>query len=249
MSDIIEKLAKIREKQESAEKIGSFAEAQIFAAKLEELLIKYNLSLSEIEYDKQFGDEQIEYHHLSWENYGLKTTKRRCGWLERLASIVTKYNGCKILCTKGTNKLIIVGKESNAAIAEYMIGVLAKSCYDMMCVEYNKIYRKLQLEGRTSEMKDWTQCFYFGFATGIKEKLKNEMEKTKQSEQTENSTALVRLDKNIKEVDDFLQGRTNKASRLSGFRTNEQGIKSGMESAEKVNIKKGINGKEQTYLS
>ena len=72
--------------RDSAHKIESFEEAEVFAGKINELLLKHKLTMSEVEMRGQDADDPFGDTRYQPEDHGVKYVRRRVWWQERLAS-------------------------------------------------------------------------------------------------------------------------------------------------------------------
>ncbi len=254
---ILEKLAKIKAHADSAEKIGSTEEAQTFAEMLQRLLLKHNLDMSDIEFAKHEVDEPVEKFSIDWEQYGLKTKKQRIDWEERLASIVADAHFCRILVSEHSNRIWLVGRKSNAAVAEYLIVTLrraAKKIAYLALAEYQRdLKNKSQclICGLNKDHHVWEShefqrekitdhhgfkaSFLAAFVNRIAERLKE----TRESVVTSNCTALVRINKDEAAVRDFMSqnyiGHAKMIRSRSG--SNSEGFLRGRQAADAVNLK------------
>lgn len=77
---IIEKLRKLIAMEQSARSIGSLAEAEAFASKVQELLSKHKLEMSEIELDEQEESDPIDWEEVRTDEAGFKTKRGRAAW-------------------------------------------------------------------------------------------------------------------------------------------------------------------------
>ena len=121
---ILEKLQKIKAHAESAEKIGSQAEAEAFAAMFQQLLLKHKISATEVEVEQLERDEPVDKFQVDWQDIRVRST--RIAWIERLAGIVARAYFCRILVHPRSSNITIVGRKSDAAIAEYMLVTLVR---------------------------------------------------------------------------------------------------------------------------
>ena len=92
---ILNKLQKLLALQDSAKAIGSAAEAETVAAKINELLLLHNLSLSELresqkpEERESMGKADIEVDKL--------TNKKEGDWVYQLYCVIARHNLCEAI--------------------------------------------------------------------------------------------------------------------------------------------------------
>lgn len=89
---IIDKLAKMLRHQESAKAIGSIAEAEAFATRIQELLDKHKLEMSDIQFSEQEAAEPIDYDVIAPRHLGIKEERKRVEWQEDLAMSIAHSN-------------------------------------------------------------------------------------------------------------------------------------------------------------
>src|SRR3989339_868143 len=105
--DVLKKLMNLKE---GAEKIGSIHEAENAAARINEILLKYNLELSEIKFSEK---SKIEYDETAlpgivFEDGIFKNKRKNEGnWVQLLYMIISKHNLCKVVFS--TRKNFIFG--------------------------------------------------------------------------------------------------------------------------------------------
>ena len=68
-------------------------EANAFAHRVTVLLEKYRLEEADIDFSNVGGQPAISQQEVDWGDYGLSPTRRRCSWLEGLATAVGRNNG------------------------------------------------------------------------------------------------------------------------------------------------------------
>ncbi len=111
---IIDKIRKLHAHAQSAEKIGSEAEAQAFAQMVNQLLNKHRLELTDIQFEERRKNEPVEQAEINFREHGdtfrgkkveWKQKKVRVEWIERLAGIVARAHSCEILVVERSNRL------------------------------------------------------------------------------------------------------------------------------------------------
>lgn len=154
---IKDKLQKLVALRDSANKIGSLAEAETLAQKIQELCLKYNLEVSQLKLDKveDFVSNLKEY----------EVDKREGDWMEYLWAIIAKHNFCQSIGIKGTKKFYLMGKPVNIEIVEYTTNQLRNRVIEIEKACW-KEYRGTEKRGA------YRRGFYRGAALGIGGKLK-----------------------------------------------------------------------------
>lgn len=116
-----EKLQKLMSKAESAKQIGNLEEASAFASKVNELLLKYNLSQKEItDFEKEPDVEGLDG--------GMEVRKSHGDWMAHLLNILCEYNYCKSIFTSTRSakeyRTTIIGTHENVNAVSYLYDVL-----------------------------------------------------------------------------------------------------------------------------
>lgn len=124
---IIDKVQKLKAHAESAEAIGNEAEAQAFAALYQRLMLQHNLEMSDLEFASLDVEDPIEWHPVDYKKYNIKQTASQ-PWMVRLANLVMKAHNCRSVRTNRTNLISIIGRKSDAQVAEWMYVTLIRAC-------------------------------------------------------------------------------------------------------------------------
>lgn len=248
---LLDKLQKLKRHAESAKAIGSEAEAQAFAEKIQNLLLEHDLSMSDIEFERMEAEEPIERNLVNFRQYDVKVKKIRCAWMERLASMVARANFCRIIVISGTSNFYLVGRREHRAVAEYMIVTLTRAIIDISKHEHGVYsYECYKRDGNTSGARGFKDSFITAFLMRLFERI----EERKKTAGTSTSTALVRINKedaaveaHMKATRDLDKDDPNSTRKASGLRvaapSSREGVRRGRAAAEKVNLDgRGIEG-------
>lgn len=234
---IIEKLAKLKAHAESAEAIGNQEEAAAFAAKFQELLMKHELTMSEIEFKRVASDDPMGREFATGGGAG----QRRL-WQEQLASVIASAFFCRILVYKGSDLIAFVGRETHRQAAEYVYSRLRRELEETSKREYKSLRSKLRRNGEDLENSHgFKTSFRRAYVRTIQQRLKAQRQSEK--EQIEGTagggTALIRLDTALVKVDEYMkeQLRTKSAKGLRGQSgSNELGRQRGEHHGRKANL-------------
>ncbi|HEY6327854.1 MAG TPA: DUF2786 domain-containing protein, partial [Blastocatellia bacterium] len=102
-----EKIRKLITHAESASNIGNAAEAEAFAARVTELLIKHKLSMEEVWSD---GEARI--------TIGEERIPGRKNWMRLLAQAISKSHACEFLVAP--DRLIFIGPDGDREVTVYL---------------------------------------------------------------------------------------------------------------------------------
>lgn len=209
---LLDKLAKIKAMAEGAKAIGSEAEAQAFADMLNKLLFEHKLEMSDLEFATLEQEEPVERE--SWAEYanraqelkkaGVKTRKVRILWMERLASAIARAHNCRIIVISGSSVVQLVGRKSDRAVAEYMIVTLTRAAEKLADKELQKyrweVYKR---DGNCQAAQGFRGAFLQAFVMRLMDRF-DELRRQR-TDAPNGSMALMRIDREQKAVDDFMQ--------------------------------------------
>src|SRR5262245_36009999 len=113
--DIINKIHKLINLKEGAEAVGSTAEAENAAAKLHNLLLKYNLDIETVRKQKQ---EDVFEMHDNWVYMGDKADKRESTWVTLLCAAIARNSMCRVSIHNW--HIHILGEKNNVKLILYI---------------------------------------------------------------------------------------------------------------------------------
>lgn len=257
---ILDKLGKIKAHMESAKAMGSEAEAEAFAGMLNNLLTKYKLEMTDIQYSDHVQEEPVEsywtgggvcYEGLNkrvYKNYpDVEVPRRRNENCERLAQVLAGYHQCGVMVAERTAAICFVGRKSNVMIVEYLYITMLRVSTTLVDKEYKLLRGRLRREADRLAPGDeffmsthlrkshgYHQSFMEGFIGRIHRRLEEERQKMFDGA----SAALVRLSSDALAVAAFMKGATQARELPQGnSRFNALGYTRGKEVADGLNIK------------
>lgn len=180
LSAILAKLRKLLAHQQSAEAIGSLAEAEAFAAKISSLCDQYRISIAQLEPEQIREAVSIE----SWEKEG-KGQSRRPLWLYFLCSGIGYGHHCRTLSNPRSWNYFYVGLKEDVAVCVAMTDILIKAM--------DQSFSRLKGQG----VKKLSYYKGFSMAIAARYRAKRDEQKREQSGQ-----ALMRLTDKI--IDEFV---------------------------------------------
>src|SRR6185369_253362 len=160
---ILDKLGKIKAHMESAQEIGNEAEAQAFAAMLQNLLMKHKLEMTDIQYSQHVKEEPVGEYGIGsddgYQSYEYRDKKRyykaypdvevvgrRIEWTENLAGVIARAHSCQSMICPGRSAIWFVGQKSNVKIVEYLYITMLRAADKICHKEYMKFRRQLRQE-------------------------------------------------------------------------------------------------------
>lgn len=133
-SNVMDLIAKLYRKAESAKELGSLAEAEAFASKVSQLLLEHKLEMSDIDLSEQDKTEPVGAEY--WRG----TKRRRVPWEIELATILARYHFCRIFTPVKSNDILWVGRPSDRQVAMFLFTTLIRELERIQNREYVKIY-------------------------------------------------------------------------------------------------------------
>ena len=166
---MIEKLQKLITHERSARKIGSIAEAESFAAKIQELLFASKLSMSEVEIGCEEQENPVEQQTVA----GFKDR-----WTGLLAVAVAEASFCKCLRSRQGGGLIFIGRETDRQTTVSMfhhLVALGRSICGTELSRYKQTEQYLiESSYRPGFARAWRMSFLYGYATALATRLSSE---------------------------------------------------------------------------
>jgi hypothetical protein len=218
--EILEKVRKLHAHAESAAEIGNEAEAQTFAAKVQELLTAYKLSMADIGSGDRAAPEPINMTYVFWEEMGLNGRATRQGWTEVLGQLIADAYYCKFVICRGRYFMgekpqgwpdvprkighstgFFVGTDTDRKIAQYMYVTLGRFLYHFAERESKKFRYQCWVDSGKpdSGAAPMAAGFKAGFVAGFLQRLSDRFDeevKPKASVTASNTAAIVLVKKN-----------------------------------------------------
>lgn len=256
---IIDKLAKMLRHKESAEQIGSIAEAEAFATRIQELLDKHKLEMSDIQFVELETSEPIEHECVRPDDLGIKQESKRIEWQEDLASAIAHANDCRTLINNYGNWSYFVGRKSDREICVSLLKYFTRLIVEMSdraasaAKDTEREKLKAQMSWYTGadlrwHMRDYRVSFCEGMSNAIQHRLRErrrlrekELEKQKQE-----STALIHLRNTAEAVDSFINDKFKESKskpNIQETRTVYEAYREGRKAGEQIALTSGaLNG-------
>jgi hypothetical protein len=255
MSDVVQKIQKLLELA-SAERNPSPHEAESAMAKVQELLIKYELDMAEVEqsakpqneefvtdpYGEPFGREPMElrfasmivsrHFHVSvfWSRGRLLHREGKYCFFKKIFDPPPPGN---------SRRLVFLGRKTNVAIAEYVHGYL--------CAEFKRQWERYHKETRQGNRLD----FYRGLCRGLDSRLEQEREVIVSASRSIGKE-LMRRNVAELELEDYVHSvfpRVSHTGRRSRGVADTASLDAGSKLGRKLNIRPAVNeAKGQKFL-
>jgi hypothetical protein len=233
---LLDRLRKLKEHADSAEKIGSEAEALAFASMFQKLLLENKLEMTDLEFEVMEKEEPVETHRLDYTLYpDIKIAKSRVAWQERLAGVIASAHFCRILVCPGTSRIALVGRKEDIAVAEYMYITLLRVTDRLAKNEHSKFaWECYKRDGSCYQARGFKASFTQAFIMRLA--LRYELEKGRVSSV---GTAMVRFNSAEKAVEDFIKEeyKKNASSLTTHTAFHREGSLRGTAAADRIELR------------
>lgn len=231
MSEIPEalrqKLAKLMALEKGARDIGSIAEAENAAARIQEIILKYNLDLdkSQISADDKVILESM-FKDSDWIH------RKEGKWMAAILTASAKLNLCIKLNFPKQEKFAIIGRKSNIELAIFTAEQLRNKILGLQATAW-KNYTGPEKRGQ------FKRGFLMGASNAVVKKLYDMMAHSQESNPSVNALVISRSS----EVSDWLSKKyTNIGKSKTRSRSgSSDGLSSGISAGQGINLNKGIN--------
>jgi|SRR5262245_23978528 len=219
----LDRIKSLIEKLQRLSKSSNVHEAELAASRMADILLKYNLSLSDIELE----EEKLEKGSM---NLGGSSCESL--WRADLHSGISNYNFCRSIRINGTQRVACLGKKHNLLGVQYMYDYLSKTIWRLAKEAANQ--DGLELAGRYS----YLNSFATHAVWAIVARLKAERE-TKVKVESDSRALVVQEDALVQKEFDADMGKDTIKTKRSGVMDAVAAIR-GREAGKRVGIHKGV---------
>jgi hypothetical protein len=246
---ILDKLAKLAAKAESAAEIGNQAEAEAFAAKVQELLLRHQIADWEVvDAQGKLGGKTLKDRVVQkwWraEDYGLTYKRKRSAWAENLGSFLAHSFDCQMRIVTGSNTVVFYGIDDDVEVLCQLYATLLTKLEKMSQRSYDREYAKrYDNDLPTWDMRGYRKSYLDGAVSGIAKKLrtqKNDIEET-------TGTTLIVVKKDtvrewLKDHDSKRKNKVGNAEAIGGNAYNPNGYRKGFQDGLSTSIRPELKG-------
>lgn len=240
LDKIIDRIKKLNAHAESAQAIGSEAEAQSFADAVQKMLMKYKLTMSDVLFATIDKDDPIGEQFVSATKHGLQERRTRMGWIERLAGAVARAHYCRILVHPRSADVTFIGRKTDREIAEFVFVTLQRSAHKLADQEYAAYYRKWAKLGEPERARGYRASWLNAYVTRVAHRYLEEEEALKKHYASQ-GVSLVRLSDAVVKVDEFMKRELRGLRTLRGVsgkvRGHQDGIRDGTRAGNNANLR------------
>ncbi len=232
---IIRKLKKLRAKAESAEAIGSEAEAQTFAEAVQRMLSEYKVEAAEVAENMEEEVDPIKSIRPNTEKHKIKFKRRENPWMKDLASIVAWAHYYRMSFVPGTNLVYMIGREADAETAGEVWCKLVRVAESIADKEYVDYFHECRRAGNVARARGFRASFLRGFVQRLRLRYSEHMEKIRDY-YAHDKKALITLKSARSKVDEWVEKNVKKSDReeKDARIQNWAGFKLGQEKAQNL---------------
>lgn len=216
---VLELLAKLMRHEQSAREVGSLAEAEAFASKVQQLLTAHKLDMSEIDFEQREQFEPIGRENVFASDIGIKRRNKRIEWQEGLAFAIATCNGCQLLITNASNAVFFVGRTSDRQACAQVYVRFVRMAFDLAekSAEESKGAQREKCMKRNGQwyngavfahwMRAYKNSFCVGFSSAIQSRFHaqvRQMEEAKKTAEGENCSAMVHMRKDSEAISAYI---------------------------------------------
>lgn len=246
LEKIKNKLAKLMRLYEGAKEINSEGEAQNAAAKIQAILIQYNLEMSDInteeENKNEVGEESMSYY----------TYKFIGGdWEFKLMSVICRWNFCQLLFTKRIKQMHVLGEKENIEVVKWLHSVLCRKFVGFGKDKYKVFKETPEYLFDPIGLDTFLRRYLTGCSEGLNTKFYDEDRARRMNEQvlaTKITALVVRKNEAIQQ---FIQDKYPKlkTAKVGGPVKYGSAHRMGYNDGKNVEIHKGLNDSKTTQAN
>lgn len=227
MDKVLNRIAKLMQMADG----GTKHEAEVAAKMAQSMLIKHNLSMSDV--DTQIGEDE---RAIMDELFNMKDTWKKVegNWVSSLYHIVAINNLCKIIVHGGGKwkNITVIGSKSNVSMVHFICQQLIPRLRDAEKQEWSWYngYDKRNV---------FKRGFFQGAVSGISNQLSASLQELQEADKNVHGLVLY----NEKAVTEYRDNKWPNLGKSRGSRSSSwDGYKSGKNVGSNMNIHRGVGG-------
>jgi hypothetical protein len=196
--NVIDRLQKLIAHEKSVRQIGSIAEAEAFTARVQEMLTRHKLTMSDVEVRRRNAAEDIDMLGVHPHSAGLPLTSYRMSWQLSLGYAIARVNQCALLTIGSSTILYFAGRKSDRKAAARLFLYLLELAVEtgnatakLHLVEQRRLCEEKHGPSARRKMGQWMRnyraSFHRGFGEAIANRFLLQYEKMLKAERDSNS--------------------------------------------------------------
>lgn len=232
--NILDRVQKLINLKEGAEAVGSLAEAENAAARLQDLVMKYNLDLEEV---KKSQIEKRAEMFDEWVDLSSKQDKKESFWVPKLYAAIARSNFCKVFPNQ--RGIWIIGEKHNAELVLY----ISEQMISKVRIAAKLAWKKYEQENKDNWQAEKRGTFIRGFLAGACSGIEQKLYREKQEMSQEGNPYAVMIVNRDKVVQDYFYEKYTKpvqeAQEKMRELEKEQGANGKKKKEKKIKLRKG----------
>jgi hypothetical protein len=232
-------LAKIKKLMALRDRPSCQADVDNATARINEMLIKYNLSMMDVENHK-IDDSGVDIQAGCFDEF---QTPYEGNFAKDLLTGICSFNFCRLI-TKGSNDpmskgyFTIFGKKHNIAVVNYMFNY----CLNNIKLLFNDYWETVEVKSKKNMHK---RGFYQGAVLSLVIRLARQKDETEQEVGKDNMLAVVKYnDAAVDEKVNEVFPNVGKAAKMK-ICTNTDALRAGIRAGEKLSLLQGLENNEK----
>ena len=219
--NVIDRLQKLIAHERSVRQIGSIAEAEAFTARVQEMLTRHKLTMSDVEVRRRNATEDIDMLGVHPHSAGVPSTSYRVSWQLSLGYAIARVNQCALLTIGSSAVLYFAGRKSDrnaaAKLFHYFLELAVatgNTTAKLHLVEQRRLCEEKHGPLARAKMGRWMRAYRASFHRGFGEAVANrfllqyeEMLKAEGDAHGAHSLGLVLIREDAQAVRKFVDAR------------------------------------------
>lgn len=248
---IIDKLQKLIKQEQSARHIGNLAEAEAFATKIQEFLLNYQLSMSDIQIEYEAENESVDKEEIHPRDVGQQLGFGNISWQVSLLKNIALSNNCKNIVSRNSNIQYVVGMNTDRQIVIALYAYFVQLAQDICNLEFesHKLTWEYPSQESTGKKRSytliWKKSWLEGFADSVGNRLYLAYLKAIKEVEEDQQQGLIHLRDKEALSKKYIEDNTVSKKRSISSNKNYGAYQSGKEMGNKVSISgKNLEGQK-----
>ena len=189
IATLLERIQKLLDMSQSATELGNTKEAEAFAAKVQQLLLKHHLNMSAVEAATETRNDPVDHSTIDISpQYRRANPPKKCAkWQSFLARVVAQAHLCDAATLYGFPVFVFAGRKQDRDVAQWVFERLV----GLALHASHRSYQEARKDG--CRHPGYKTSFREAFAVRITQRYEAEEERIRRAKNIK-TTALVRLD-------------------------------------------------------
>lgn len=248
---IIDKLQKLIKQEQSARQIGNIAEAEAFATKIQEFLLNYQLSMSDIQIEYEAKNEEVDQEEIHPRDIGQQLGFGNIAWQVILLKNIAVSNNCKNIVSRNSNVQYVVGMNTDRQIVITLYAYFVRLAQDICNSQFeaHKLTWEYPSQESTGKKRSytliWKKSWLEGFSYAVGARLYAAYRKAIEEVEENQHQGLIHLRDKEALAKKYIDDHTVNKKRSISSSKNYGAYQAGKEMGNKVSISgKNLEGQK-----